>query len=576
MAGVPNVTAAAAPPGVPGTAPGTSAVAAGLALADAVAEWCVRQAEAARRAGRRADAVEWGFLAAHTRADFGSATLADEALERTLRACTRSAIPVREPVSSTPVRDVPANRALRWLHVFSITYRTGGHTAIARRWIQFDPSPDRHDLVVTSQQQAEVAPEIAGAFTARGGTVTALLPDSPSFADRADRIREMAASYDAVVVHVHMWDPTPPVAFGVPGGPPVFVVNHADHAFWLGSSIADRVLTVVPMGESLCVPNRGVDRLLRLPVPLPLPSDDGRAAAGRARREALGIPADAVVFVTVGSPHKYSPLPGISFFDAVAEILTRLPSAHLVAVGPGPESTEWSGVRTQFAPRLHTVGLQPAVSSYLAAADVYLEGFPCGSATALLEGVLAGLPPVLAPAVLPRLFRSDDFALASLSAPRDIPSYAERAIALGNDPGGCAELGADLARRVREAHCQPGWDALLGEVRALVGGGLRHDVYDMTPICPVDDDTARFWSALIRAGKQNDAFNQALTSALTAGLRPRVDYPLARALSRARRAGLRVSRPVRATVRSHVAALLPFRQAVRLYGHRRDTAVHFP
>jgi hypothetical protein len=75
--------------------------------------------------------------------------------------------------------------------------------------------------------------DLADAVGSRRGKVTAI-GSNGSLLDRAKALRELAwREADRVVLPVHMWDPIPAIAFGIEGGPPVFVLKHADHAFWV-------------------------------------------------------------------------------------------------------------------------------------------------------------------------------------------------------------------------------------------------------------------------------------------------------------------------------------------------------
>ena len=390
----------------------------------------------------------------------------------------------------------------------------------------------------------------------------ALRPAVEGLAARADRLREIAAGYDAVVLHIHMWDPVPLMSFGTPGGPPVFLVNRADHVF--GSEPASRIASSTSVHRARRCASRIAGRPHRsLPLPLPRTFTTIDRALGVVCRETLSIAPQAPVFLTIGTSYKYRPLAGFSFIDAAEQLLARVPDAHLIAVGPGDGASEWAGVRSTFAPRVHTVGVQQDVRPFVAAATVYLEGFPFGSLTALLEAVLGGLPPVLAPAQCPLPYRSDDFALASVSVPEDIPAYVREARALATTSQ-VSHTDA-LRQRVVKAHCQPHWNTHLAEVRELVVSGLRHDVYPLAHAQPLDIERARYWARFLRGGNHDNPFRATFASALRRGLRPRVDRALARALEQARGTGPPVAHPLTAALGIRVLSVLPKRAALKYY-----------
>ncbi|MDO7204857.1 hypothetical protein Q5M85_12610 [Paraclostridium bifermentans] len=65
-----------------------------------------------------------------------------------------------------------------------------------------------------------------------------------------------------------MYDPIPIIAFGVEGGPPIVYMNHADHCFWIGSSIVDICVDISKYGQLVTKNRRGIDKSILLPIPL--------------------------------------------------------------------------------------------------------------------------------------------------------------------------------------------------------------------------------------------------------------------------------------------------------------------
>jgi hypothetical protein len=115
--------------------------------------------------------------------------------------------------------------------------------------------------------------------------------------------------------------------------------------------------------------------------------------------------------------------------------------------------------------RLHFVGSIEDPSMYRAAADVYLETFPFGSNTALLEAALSGLPVVPAYAPLfPLLVANDDAVQDVLLNPRDEQEYVDRVDRLIREPERRAELGQQLRNRLLLANVGDGWVARLADL----------------------------------------------------------------------------------------------------------------
>jgi hypothetical protein len=248
------------------------------------------------------------------------------------------------------------------------------------------------------------------------------------------------------------------VAFGVAGGPVVVVENHADHVFWAGCSVGDQVLEIRQSGHLWTKQLRGVDRSLILPIPLTEPKAIPLEVIATARlelRQSLGLPEDAVMLLTVGSAAKYEPMPGLNFLEAAQEILRACPNAYLVAVGPKDEGV-WRAARQASGGRILPVGYQQDSTLFCRSADLYLEGFPLGSLTALLEAGQAGLMCVRAPLDSPLPFCSDSVSLDSIPQPRDLSDYVRTATALINDSARRIAGGKRLQQDINAQHCGAG------------------------------------------------------------------------------------------------------------------------
>jgi len=418
-------------------------------------------------------AAGWALLSAEIADHMGCEKLMSAELEELLvKLATK--IPV-------PKRGTPSDQR-RWLHVFSEVPSIGGHAALAARWIALDSGQDRHSLVTTSQEAADVPQTMYDVTTSKGGTVCAL-GGVKSLNERARRLREIAwQEADVVVLHVHMWDVVPVIAFGVPGGPPVLLLNHADHAFWVGATVADSVINLRRSGQEVTERWRGVDRHAYLPIPLPMPSGHD-PHLGRSIRTELGIPAQASVFLTVGSHPKYIAIGEVSFIETACRLLKQATDAYLIAVGPAPDHADWQAARVVTGGRLMAVGPKHELAGYFAAADVYIEGFPFGSLTALLEAGLAGLPCVRAPMPCPPPFTSDGEALDHLPQPADLDDYITQAAALAASPIHRRGQSKALKEAIERVHLGAGWQSFLNEIKAHLPA--QHSTYQVSaPISP--------------------------------------------------------------------------------------------
>jgi hypothetical protein len=421
----------------------------------------LHQAAECREQKRTEELMQWCSVAAwfaSRKGWFGE--LSSSVLEAELLHAARS---LPEP----PRRTSSSNRP-RWLHVLTEAYATLGHTNLCRRWIQYDPEVV-HDVIITDQKIA-TPPNLAQAVKQTGGDCVVLDPGL-SLLERARQLRSYAwQNSDVVVLHIHPEDVMATVAFGVPGGPPVLLVNHADHVFWVGCSIADLILDIRASGHAWTKEARGVERTEILPLPLAAGADSeaDREAAREARarvRSQLGIREDEVMFLTVGNPRKYEPVGGLNFADTAVEILRRCKNARMIAVGPRDEGP-WRAAKKATSGSFLAVGFQPDSTLFCKAADVYMEGFPAGSLTAVLEAGESGLACVRAPADVIPPFASDGAGMDVIPQPANCAEYVEQALALGQNKKSRTVHGQSLQQAIRACHCAEGWRARLGQIRS--------------------------------------------------------------------------------------------------------------
>jgi hypothetical protein len=146
----------------------------------------------------------------------------------------------------------------------------GGHTRMIRRWIERDAEAARHSIALIRQRKA-VPPDVSRAVLAAGGRIFRLGTRRAGLLDLARELRAVAAGVDLVVLHVAPQDVVPLLAFsGLAERPPIALLDHADHLFWTGVSIADAVIGLRRSGRDLATAARGVapERSLALPIPV--------------------------------------------------------------------------------------------------------------------------------------------------------------------------------------------------------------------------------------------------------------------------------------------------------------------
>jgi hypothetical protein len=239
--------------------------------------------------------------------------------------------------------------------------------------------------------------------------------------------------------------------------------------------------------------------------------------------------------LTVGIDNKYTPLPGVDFLQAIGAVLKAQPKAFLIAVGPKFDA-RWMKLREDVGDRLVLVEKQPATSmnTFFDAADIYLEGFPFGSTTSILEAGLRGIACVLTPKMCPPPFTTDGIALHMLNQPASVSDYIKYVIALLDDKEERLRIGRLLADSVRLHHCGKGWAGYLEKVQNNMPA--IHDVRLLDAPSNVPEDLSAYWTAFSYAVNE-DPLGFAYRAAVYQHLNPMVDVALLRQLNRSGRRG---------------------------------------
>ena len=362
----------------------------------------------------------------------------------------------------------PSGNSRRILHVASEVVGIGGLTRMLNHWVLED-FESLHSVVLIDQRQSAVPDWLLESVRMRGGDLLAL--PHGSMIDKARMLRAAAVQVaDLVVLHHVAFDVIPTLAFACRKLPTVAVLNHADHQFWLGSSVADLAVNLRTAGSIHTRNRRYISR--NTVVPVPLADEFGTLAKAEARSK-LGIASDQTVLLSVGRSLKYRPHGPFDFVATSNRILKGNSNAHLYVVGVSASEIA-PFLREAPHERIHFVGSLENPSVFRAAADIYLESFPFGSQTALLEAALAALPVVPAYTPLFELLVSNDDAINDLlDSPQDEDEYVDHVKSLISDPHRRMEHGESLRRRLLIDHVSPNWRPRLSGVYQI-SDGLDH------------------------------------------------------------------------------------------------------
>jgi hypothetical protein len=333
----------------------------------------------------------------------------------------------------------------RVLHVLTVAHPIGGHTRLAERWMRFD-SASEHSVMLTDQGEHAVPPSLLTAVDGRVDRLT-----SPTPLGRVGELGRLLPAHDVVVLHIHPYDVVAVAACAdAERRPPTLFVDHGDHIFWIGVGAADVVVSARPSGAALALARRGIKPDQSFTIPLPL---DGAVVSrdtvtAKAR---LGFPTDACVMLTMASAHKYGQVGDRSFTFLVDRVLSAVPDAYLLAVGPSESEAAWAALIERFGERVRVIGPTAETSLLLDATDLYLDSFPFGSPTSLFEAALHEIMPFSLREPDSGVLTVED-ADVELPGATDAEAWVNEVVQLLRNDEGRITAGRRLAREIAEAH----------------------------------------------------------------------------------------------------------------------------
>lgn len=267
------------------------------------------------------------------------------------------------------------------LHVVSEPYMQGGHTRLMERLAHMHDGPV--DLLVARSAKPQVLERLVGYFAhievARG--------DKPLA--RLQSIVNTLAQYDKVVLHIHPDDIITTIACGLVKQQrgaelKVYFVNHADHVFSFGASVADVYFEISAYGHHLDQKKHLTCQKSFLAIPIE--TSDARVPDTLPSHERIKV-------FSAASAAKYKPHGGLDMRPSVIAILERFPNAECWIIGANPlTNTWWWTVKLRYPTRFFIRRHLP-YKDYLAfaeKADFYLDSFPIPGGTAFAEQLLKG------------------------------------------------------------------------------------------------------------------------------------------------------------------------------------------
>jgi hypothetical protein len=488
-----------------------------------------RRAEAALKRGALDAAAGYVSLAAWVGAHMHCGFFAGPRLERVLLHIGR-----RIATNTPPPRSAAGRQ--RVLHIATEVSAMGGHGAMLRRWIESDPN--RIHSIALTQQVGAPPQALSVASAATGGSIVSLSA-RPGLVAAVEALRAAAVENDIIVLHISNSDVIPTIAFAETGKfPPIVFLNHADHMFWLGSSISWVVGGMRDAAMQIAEQRRYIAHERSMLVPILVPSAQRNLARVEAKAK-LGLSPETILLVSVARSVKYRTLDGETYADTHAEVLAKHPNAVMMVVG-ADERPDWTPAAEKCGGRIQALSPRDP-RPYLDAADIYCDSYPFSSATSMMEAACYEI------ACIGRFYRSDEARICGMDHPglwgemveaRDRTSYLRELERLILDEDFRAERGRAIAQSVTRVNVSPGWNsfveaafaraaelgpvdntAMFGDARETPFEGqpdiLLEDIYGSSP--PIADlvkghlrrfgagERLKLWRETLKAGAFKDA-----------------------------------------------------------------------
>ena len=272
------------------------------------------------------------------------------------------------------------------LHVMTEAYDTGGHTQLLIRWIENQQSDNSHSVVLTNSEAP--VPDSLAQVVKYQGEVHHL--HQRSWVAKAKELARLASRFEKIILHIHPNDVVANLAFAHQRFTrPVGFMNHADHMFACGFSVANVVFELSEEGAQFSQQYRGVKNTHSINIPI---ARNTQSFSGSAAKRILGLPDDARVVLSIATEYKYGN--GDDFVRMAHRIVDLAPNVFFVLVGPSCEKKVWREAKERSDGRIMPIGRveRAQLDQYIASADLYIESFPFGSYTAFLEVAAYGIP----------------------------------------------------------------------------------------------------------------------------------------------------------------------------------------
>lgn len=272
------------------------------------------------------------------------------------------------------------------LFVISEPYLAGGHTRLMERLSEM--LVEDVDLLISRHSGVQEKNRMSSFFAS---VIT--VPNSLSILNKIIHISDIYAKYNKLILNIHPDDIISVLSCGLAKkkNPDLkcFFINHADHVFNVGVTVADIWFEISNFG-------RKIDKLRGVCCPtsfLGIPLDKNSEFFS----ENIKYPKskdDVNKIISAASGAKFKPIKGVSIFPAISEMLADYPNAIIYIIGVNFYTDYWWWpVKLKHLSRLKLIKTLP-YTEYLSLTkdcDLYIDSHPMPGGTAFVEQCLNGV-----------------------------------------------------------------------------------------------------------------------------------------------------------------------------------------
>lgn len=266
------------------------------------------------------------------------------------------------------------------IHLISEPYLIGGHTRLMEQLSTMHS--EKPDLLITRKSDKKAIERTQNFFN----NCTVVKSGTPL--QRIVQIIGYLKAYKRVVLHIHPDDMVAVIACRILKGftgAQIFFVNHADHVFTYGSTVADVYFEISTFGLRRDMKKNisGNKSFLGIPLSTQLVPKKHRLPEKEA----------ALNFFSAASPFKFKPVKEYDSRPAIDRILTEFKNSTFWIVGANPyTNTWWWPLKLKYWRRFKILSSVPYESylKILEKADFYVDSYPTPGGTAFAEQLVSG------------------------------------------------------------------------------------------------------------------------------------------------------------------------------------------